>query len=135
MIVYRVENRMGTGPYSRCINLPSYLTVPERHPTPSQDGLSSWYNGTDYAKMNEYYFGFESLEQLKSWFTGAFEEEFSEHNYNMGEGESSKYAYGISCYDVPDEDVEIGDSQLVFLRDNAQLLRFDAYEPVIMAVE
>ena len=62
MVIYRIQDSEGVGPYrSEYLNQWCYCGHnSSKHPTPQQEGLRF---------SNEWYCGFESMKQLRSWFS------------------------------------------------------------------
>ena len=113
MIVYRVENADGRGPY---VGNP----VPEmddaandRQPMAWQDGLSEWWND---GKANAYRYGFRTLEQIKSWFLPDQLTILARHGFRVTE------------YEVPQSHVLSGKKQVVFNPEQAKPLAFKQLE-------
>lgn len=112
MIVYRVEDEHGNGPYVarvRGYNGPRTRAA-ERlgrllrdqhgwgdhdHPSPAEDGIAV------PEHRDTYVCGFASLDQATQWFAG-----WGERLYTGG--------YDLMAYDVPDEHVRVGDRQVMF---------------------
>jgi len=108
MVVYRVEMPDGCGPYYSPLN-PRRMSMgikhfDSSHPTPADDFGWVKYN-------RQYYFGFDSMQSLYSWF-GGWLKSILDHGGK------------ILKYKVDEYNVQIGDSglQLIFLKDQAQLL-------------
>lgn len=111
MMIYRVEDHEGYGPYcTPNYNDDDYRNIVavsmtsasfERHPVPTEDGIDK------EAFTDEHYFGFESIESLSSWFPGLVQ--------NVGKLTS----WRISTYEVDPAYVLVGYSQVVFKRSMA----------------
>lgn len=67
MIIYRVEDLDGQGPYRSKLNTPKeedrYIT--KHHPSPSWDFSNKFFGRED---ISPYYFGFASRISLRKWF-------------------------------------------------------------------
>lgn len=101
MLVLRVENENGDGPYWLG---PGYEYIHgsmdgtidyDRHPPPFADGIR---------KIGKCIFGFSSLSDLKAWFNARECIRLKDH------------AYRVSVFEVPREAVRPGQSQVVFKR-------------------
>ncbi len=77
LIIYRIENQHSVGPYHYAYSLGEHLYEfwqDKPHvkqygcPTPKEDGLLQIVNKLKQKKVN-FSFGFNSLEQIKRWFT------------------------------------------------------------------
>lgn len=103
MLVLRVENPSGVGPYNGerwNIELP----YTEWHVTPMKD------KGIDRYPEPDEFCGFTGMSQLKQWFAGYFK----------GLHESD---YRLSLYRCPKESVTIGEKQVIFNRSDAKKVR------------
>lgn len=72
MIVYRIENREGKGPYTACWDIERKITSMSRQSTARQPGpYDDGFGGEKYEKVNlfDYFFAFISIEQRDNWFT------------------------------------------------------------------
>ena len=90
MTIFRVEGSDGNGPYWSMNDEELEKILPrkadKRHPCPGEDGMpSSW------ELEGDFYYGFQSLEQLLSW--------FEEETLNALERD---FDYRIAVYDLPD---------------------------------
>jgi hypothetical protein len=98
MIVYRVENRDGEGPYRAF--LPNEMYDWNHHPSPREDGI----------EFQEYhYFGFCSKEQLYKWF-----------RYPWVNRTLNREGYRLVTYQVSKNYIILGENQLVFTKAEAQ---------------
>lgn len=120
MLVFRVERSDGMGPYSiapgtnaqRSPNDPTGLN----HPLPDEDeGLKG------FPISSRHVFGFVSMEQLLEWWPK------ENHCIFAGWNKHSSLKYGISAYEVPMEEVEVGDKQLVFIKESSTRLSWDEF--------
>lgn len=96
MLVYRVVDKDGEGPYSG--DLFDYLGIDKsyttKHSSPEDDGIEDGMHWFEYS-------GFENLEHLVNWF----------HEYLP---EMSAEGCTVRIYEVEDENIRKGHSQLVF---------------------
>jgi len=110
-LIYRVETEYGTGPYvsydSAWLQTIVGKELAKTHPSPSASGLG-------YTKHTEI-FGFETITDLLSWFSG-------EDTIRALEADG----YGVRVYDVPDKHITYGLQQLKFPRDAAGGLYFES---------
>ncbi len=107
MRVYRVENNEGNGPYDPDTKLGyricrSHGHLRELRPTLPESGL--------FLPGKHQFCGCESLKQLKSWFKGWWKQ-------------LRKAGFSISVYEVPEEFVDIGSEQLLFIKSKAILIK------------
>jgi hypothetical protein len=108
MMIYRVENSVGAGPYScewdeeyaSVINVSMNSVGFESHPVPSDDGI--------YDLSKDEFFGFVSIEQLSAWFPGLVQNLNKLSNWR------------ISTYEVDQRYVKEGESQVAFNRSMAR---------------
>lgn len=112
MIVYRVENASGVGPYHGSMWHPSRHQNKLTHPNPMWDeGMcEEWARRVGGMYGSQYVFGFKSMEQLHEWFNA----EELEH--------VREYKYDIVAFEVAETDVIMGERQLAFVRASAQML-------------
>ncbi len=105
MIIYRVENEEGKGPYHA--NLPgiSYLSYDHRPPSYT---LEKW-DVLEYDNMRKYHFGFPNLKALKEW----FEEDFNR---------LAKHGFWVNKYKGKGNVFDKTDKQLVFNKEKSILL-------------
>jgi hypothetical protein len=111
VLVYRIENEHGHGAYRIPVEWRSFSQPysDTRHPGPSDDPLLRPYWTLMSGRMKDhYFFGFESIEQLKNWF---FDREWLEDLHNSGAK--------LSIYQSNEDDVIYGRTQLIFLRARA----------------
>ena len=118
MKVYRVENQEGKGPY--CAPNPMYLCDNNVvHPCPTHDSklmINAMKKGvtTDlkYFPMgSDWQFGFESVKQFKRWFySNKILQDFDEYHFTL------------NVYEASAKQVALGNTQLVFLKNNATLI-------------
>lgn len=117
--VLRVENEDGIGPYwAGDIH---HDTSDENHPSPVQDPCVTCAGGTiadeaDRRDFDAFYssFGFDSIEQLRSWFT---DEELD----RLG-----RYGHAIVVVEVDDDILIRGERQVAFFGGGRTILRADA---------
>lgn len=109
MLVYRVENRYGEGPYvnDNSYNCRCYDNVD--HPEPYNDGIPI-HNGISSKRKynsNDYKFAFEDTDQLIKWFNDEI---------------NKLIEYGFSCtvYKVHGKRVIKGMKQLAFVYGSAE---------------
>ena len=124
MLVYRVEDFDGQGPYQisplvyaqleTFMGLPSFLDDdPVDHPHPYQDGFNTeglpiW----EFKIPQEYSFGFRSSEDLRKWF---FREETDAQRLE-------EVGLRVRVFSVSSEHVLAGNSQVMFRKYLAKLL-------------
>lgn len=101
MRVLRVEGSDGhrKGPYNSGTCVLPYGTW-NTHPTPDYD------KGIERTICTTEFCGFVSLAQLLAWFSGYFSSLASEQ-------------FCVAVYEIPDEDVTVGERQCVFVRRDA----------------
>lgn len=116
--VYRLQTADGFGAYRNSVvrsGLIKYYAETgntDKHPLPYEDAkLRPLWNEIEPDELHNYYFGFCSIEQFKNWF---FKESWRK--------ELSQIGVKMYVFEVDDEDVLVGDTQAVFLRDNATLI-------------
>lgn len=98
MLIFRVEDKCGNGPYRRGDNLASLLANKHNgdssHPTPILDGIENRQN---------YFCGFKDLDQLFNWFNPYTEI-------------LKKAGFAVSVYEIDKEYVLEGNYQVCFRR-------------------
>lgn len=107
--VYRVESMTGRGPYGVSGETHSELYgngmyrhhSDHDHPSPEEDGIYAW--------EDHHVCGFDSLRKLSNWFQGY-------------ETDLERLGYKVSEYDT-DEEVFVGDRQVMFDRDKSIFVR------------
>lgn len=122
MIVYRVEDELGGGPYngdrapdpwtrswSRIVN-GHEVSDPVHQPSPNSD-IPEWRDSEYGGRAAKYRFGFASVEQVYKWFLE------DARAFLKASG------YGIAQYEVPDEFVLVGENQVAFSTKKAKLLQ------------
>ena len=118
MLIYRVENSQGKGPYWGAA--PMYLFENNRlHPAPQDDSkfmLNAFRKGFAgniylFATNQNIYFGFESIKQFKRWFFK-----------NSVILDFHKYDFRIVVYKVSAKQVVLGNTQLAFVKENATVV-------------
>lgn len=112
MLVYRVETYSGTGVYGSLFN-----TDPchgDFHPGPYREGE---FHGSAETITGHHYFGFRDLIQLRAWFRDNLRKEWVEDN------KTQRDKLYISVYDVKVADTLAGKHQMVFIRENATLVK------------
>ncbi len=108
MLVYRIENEVGNGPYRRTVeglrpcNVCILQTEKHNHPLPFTDGIEL--EQSDFC-------GFQSLESLYTWFDGYIEKLQQDGFY-------------IAIYKLKKKFVKIGKTQIGFRRDCARLVKY-----------
>lgn len=120
MLVYRVENRHGEGPYrSSGNNLGDYAYCEHAHPEPMEDGMV----GTGRFSRN-LHFGFKSLIQLQEWFLT----DMRKHVFSWNED------FAVSVYDfISPSACVFGNKQLAFPKRQGKLvnkLHLLTFEPI-----
>lgn len=122
--VLRIELDNGEGPYQHEVESAYGWNVWEgtwwppdyrHHPTPANDGIEGYgrYSLSEYDKpqwWEEWQCGFATREQLHDWFAG-IEESLDAHGFHL------------SIYEVPEEDVKLGDRQVIFHKRGRQPVR------------
>lgn len=106
MIIYRVQNAQGCGPYSTSNrNWQTRSHASKQTPHLALDRLLKY-----KARYNHhaYLYGFKSMKQLNAWFT-------KEELINLG-----LYGFGIVALDIPDKKVIVGYKQVMFLKRGAR---------------
>lgn len=110
MMIYRVEDHEGYGPYCtpnanseywNVINVSMNSVGMHAHPVPNEDGIS------EAAFTSEHYFGFDSIESLSDWFPG------------LVQNVDKLLSWRISTYEIDPAYVLVGYSQVVFKRNMA----------------
>jgi hypothetical protein len=123
MLVYRIEDQFGRGPYTGTNRVGSvaarisnneleFHTVKwsQYHPPPSSDPLMrEWYHNTC---LSRYLFGFESIRSLIRWFPKKRWNHFATHERE----------WGVYTYEVDDESVVRGTCQVAFIYDDSRRL-------------
>lgn len=101
MLVYRIEDRYGEGPYRADANYDLVIAHGSNsYPTPYQDGIIR--EKADFCATS-------SMEGLHSWFIGWIDK-------------LKERGYFISTYKVPKSKVKFGQKQVVFDRRYAKLV-------------
>lgn len=118
MIVYRIEDSKGRGPYRRNDVkhvLPGWdaCDFNYRHPCPMDDhGLREWWLDLGHGMQRESYVcGFRDIKQLVDWF---HKQEWMDRLQEAG--------YSLTTYEVDAQTVQFGDSQLMFVQGDARLV-------------
>ena len=136
-LIFRLEAKCGTGPYydaqstghdhrdNLChfmwdgIDRPNHVT-PLCDETLAYDWCLLRERGKEFRR--QYYFGFSDLKQFREWFT-------TDDCVKIKQFEDDVFEYRISVYQMDEKDRILGDSQVIFLRDNAVLVgRIDPYD-------
>lgn len=113
MLVYRLEDDEGNGPYeyhsqgSKLHNSSHILPCP--HSRSEKRQLRDFWNKTDYTLREHYQCGFSSLEQLFAW--------FDKRKLKCYHNQTIK----ISIYDVKETHMIDGYYQCIFLREDSRL--------------
>lgn len=109
MIVWRIEDAQGRGPFNGAISNITYKYQDAtginvfRPPPPQRDRDLG-----DHFQRN-HYCGFKDQQQFHDWFGPN-----PEHHKILGEA-----GLGLTIYEVNDSDVKIGDHQVIFVKANA----------------
>lgn len=116
MLVYRIENGLGEGPYCSnskiSLKLSNYHIGLDRAPSPESDGIKGFNPFNGPVIDTDYIFGFESIESLKSWF-------IKPERYGLaGEG------YVCTLYEVDEKNVIFGKKQLVYNKTCASVIKY-----------
>lgn len=118
MLVYRVENAAGGGPYQGNLQWHPSSENSRSHPGPYSDKLLAphWGQLWTHRRDETYSFGFMSLDALLEWF---YDPSWREHAEAMG--------YAIAVYEIdPEAEIDgflgvyLGTTQLVFRKDRAR---------------
>ena len=136
-LIFRLESKDGIGPYydvqstgnfdrdtlSHFIwngnDRPNHVT-PLYDETLAYDWCLLRERGREFRR--QYYFGFSDLVQFREWFT-------ADDCVKIKQFEYDKFEYRISIYQMDEKDRFLGDSQAIFLRDNAVMVgRIDPYD-------
>jgi hypothetical protein len=115
-VILRFEQADGTGIYQSGPCIPYNAT---RHPPPACDGgLKAWRDKYSAWERENFFFGFDSVEQARAWF------------YDWKVLLTLKqYGAKLRAYVVPDHAVHVGFAQTVFLIRHAELIaEFDPTE-------
>lgn len=115
MRVYRVENKDGFGPYTGIaaglVDWDSDDFTGDRHPSTFLDKRLAGWNVLPFVVRQQYHHGFESEGSFLHWF----------HKRRWLEAlEAARFR--LSIYEVDNQDVARGSSQVVFRRDKAKLV-------------
>ena len=107
MLVYRVEDSNGVGPYRNWMSIGVFLKykhakLTERTPTPTEDGMSVFDDAYCSGSTNDYRFGFDSIEALKNWFDDEDRVKLSDD------------CFMCSVFEIDDDRVIMGAKQLAF---------------------
>lgn len=108
-LILRFEQSDGSGIYQGTTYIPYDVT---RHPVPEADqGLREWRLLYTMGEREQFFFGFDGVEQARAWF----------YDYNVL---STLEAHGckLVVYAVEDEHVHVGYAQTVFLIVHAELV-------------
>lgn len=102
--IYRVENQHGTGMYHVWDRF-ALNENSERHPTPHHDSrlMQAGWEAFKARYYSDVYFGFSSLDQLRSW---VYQDRWREELYSHG--------YNIHVYEA--DEALLGDTQAVFVK-------------------
>jgi hypothetical protein len=115
--VYRIENRMGRGMYE-CDTVNLYCgAASERHPMPYRDAAlvaQNYEDGFLFRWGRDIRFGFTSPEQFRSW---VYQQDWRDALNRDG--------FQMSVYEIEDDLCLLGDTQAVFIKDRARLLRVE----------
>lgn len=115
MLIYRIENSKGIGPYSSGIigiacSIDMFSGI--HCPGPFTDGID--FSDNNYPSQ-DYYYGFQSMWHLRRWFNKQSREEIVE--------ESLTEDYYCSTYRIDPSLVKQGKKQVAFIRCKAKLVR------------
>jgi hypothetical protein len=112
MLVYRIQNELGRGPYS--FSWGEYVSEGIRHPGPLEDsGMADEWRQKIFQSEGkvDYHFGFTSETQLRTWFyRDKWLHAMKEHGLKL------------TVWEVPFTDVIVGHTQLAFIRERAMLV-------------
>lgn len=121
MLIYRLETANGLGIYDEGLFWRSGLsTIHDRHPDPYSD-VPGWEKIAEHNWTGDWFFGFNSLWQLRRWFR-KFERDAL-----------SKLGAIVCVYACEDKDVICGGKQVVFVREKATYsgaLSVSSLEPI-----
>ena len=137
--VYRIADSKGNGMYcGRVTNVSKDAYDTDRHKAPESDSLlvlnmlmkgGFKLNHTEaFVVKPEYYFGFTSLKQLRKWL---YKDDWFLDLYKKG--------YKLEIHYVPEDDVILGSTQVMFIKENARkvtrwclLKKFNLKEPRVI---
>ena len=131
-LIFRLEAKCGTGPFrpirdnKRLSRFLWHGNYRDCHVCPMDDETLAydWCILREQGReiRNQYYFGFSDLKQFREWFT-------TDDCVKIKQFEDDVFEYRISVYQMDEKDRILGDSQVIFLRDNAVLVgRIDPYD-------
>ncbi len=111
MLILRFETELGHGVYSH-LGVPHDFMNEVRHPGPRRDqGLAGWWATNTIEERAQYLYGFDSVKQARSWF---YDKEVLQTMQDWG--------CILKVLYVPEEDIEVGYAQTVFLPGSSKLL-------------
>lgn len=111
MIVYRIQNELGQGPYS--VSWGEYVCEGTRHPSPYEDSgmMDAWRYANFGLGASNYHFGFTCESQLRTWF-------YRDEWLHMMKERGLK----LTIWEVAVTDTIVGHTQLAFIRLYATLV-------------
>ena len=112
MLVYRIQNELGRGPYS--FSWGEYVSEGARHPSPCEDsGMAVEWGQRNFRNVAslDYYFGFTNETQLRTWF-------YRDKWLSM----MKEHGLKLTIWEVAAADVIVGHTQLAFIRERATLV-------------
>ena len=131
-LIFRLESKCGTGPFrpirdnKRLSRFLWHGNYRDCHVCPMDDETLAYdwcllrERGNEF--RDEYDFGFDDLLQFREWLT-------SDDRVKIKQFEDDKFEYRISVYQLDKKDLIVGDSQVIFIRDDAVLVgRIDPYD-------
>lgn len=104
MIVWRVENKEGFGPYQALDDYGWDHQNQDHQPRPWDD------LDFDGHEIRDYRFGFSSQEQMQAWFGDKDRAFLASHGFEL------------VLYDVPPDAILTGEKQVAFKRDQSTLI-------------
>lgn len=115
MVVYRVENEEGVGPYHSSWYYHSeigYLHSNSKHPSIQTDKIIEGKIGRlSYDEYKKYFCGFKSLLQYKEWFSLRLRKLLKKHNFKL------------NIYKIDKRNVIQSDKQIVFKLSKAKFVK------------
>lgn len=115
MLVYRVENSKGKGPWAGQCSIPICDATewhPNRNPGPYDDEpIARWYRDHTWGDISKYHFGVQNIALYNDWFR-TYEQKLALHNSG----------FSLNQYEVDYRDAVIGDKQVIFRKNCAMFI-------------